>query len=38
MEGQGLAASAASAAAGRGESGPGADVAAELNHPVENLV
>src|ERR1700719_4726432 len=35
MEGQGV---AASAAAGRGESGPGADVAAELNHPVENHV
>src|SRR5271169_4505109 len=33
MEGQGVAASAASAA---GESGPGAGVAAELDHPAEN--
>src|SRR5271165_1414531 len=35
MEGQGV---AASAAGGRGESGPGAGVAAELDHPAENHV
>jgi hypothetical protein len=38
MEGQGVAASAASAADGRSESGPGAGVAAELDHPAENHV
>jgi energy-coupling factor transporter ATP-binding protein EcfA2 len=38
MEGQGVAASAASAADGPGESGPGAGVAAELDHPAENHV
>jgi hypothetical protein len=38
MEGQGVAASAASAAGGRGESGPGAGVAAELDHAAENHV
>ena len=38
MEGQGVAASAASAAGGHGESGPGSGVAAELDHPAENHV
>ncbi len=38
MEGQGVAASAASAADGHGESGPGSGVAAEFDHPAENHV
>ena len=38
MEGQGVAASAASAADGHGESGPGSGVAGELDHPAENHV
>ena len=38
MEGQGVAASAASAADGHGESGPGSGAAAELDHPAENHV
>ena len=38
MEGQGVAASAASAASGRGESGPGAGVAADFDHPAGNYV